>query len=124
VIGCGTPLAAILLFLRGQDTVAGASGLLLGHVAAATVIGAALGFLFGVTRTTTKDPDGSSGSPDHRNSNLGRISDWLTTVLIGATLTQLGRIPTAVAELAVVLGAPLDAGVARPDARRHRLQHG
>ena len=73
--------------------------------AAAGSCGSLLGFIFGIPRTL--DPAGraavadaaAQGGPADRtnaalsaNTNLERVSDWLTTLLIGATLVQLGSI--------------------------------
>ncbi|MGA2129563.1 MAG: hypothetical protein ABSG76_25815 [Xanthobacteraceae bacterium] len=69
--------------------------------AASAAAGALLGFIFGIPRTL--DPAGraavatavQSGGPATTqavmaaNTNLERISDWLTTLLIGATLVQI-----------------------------------
>jgi len=71
------------------------------------------GFLFGIPKalqTTSKTP--ASGTPDAAratsettssdtghlkvNTNLEEISDWLTKILVGATLTQLIKIPGAI----------------------------
>jgi len=62
--------------------------------------GGALGFLFGVPRyksapehetTNTSSPvrDVMAFTP---NTNLEQISDWLTKIIVGATLVQLGQI--------------------------------
>jgi hypothetical protein len=61
---------------------------------AAAAAGSLFGFVFGIPRTL--DPAGqvavaSAGLPAGMaaNTNLERISDWLTTLLIGATLVQI-----------------------------------
>ena len=68
---------------------------------ASAAVGALLGFIFGIPRTL--DPAGrvavagamaqggpvvSSQAALAANTNLERVSDWLTTLLIGATLVQ------------------------------------
>lgn len=40
-----------------------------------------------------------TGDPTQPNTNLEQISDWLTKILVGATLTQLGAIPSAATRL-------------------------
>jgi hypothetical protein len=83
--------------------------------AAACVVGGFFGFLFGVPRSAVgiaKEDEGKNGQevmstqsvPSvtgsvSANTNLEQISDWLTKILVGATLTQLGNIPGAAAAL-------------------------
>jgi hypothetical protein len=80
--------------------------------AASTLAGMFLGFLFGVPRTlqqgdgvedsgATKDK--SNGSPYRPNTNLEQISDWLTKILLGAGLTQIGSIRLWIRNLGVSL---------------------
>ncbi len=45
-----------------------------------------------------------------QNSNLGQVSDWLTKLLLGAGLTQLGRLPDAFSELGDYLAPGLGGG--------------
>lgn len=66
---------------------------------AAFVVGALLGFIFSVPRVlargTVGAADGTTGDGRRlleTNSNLERISDWLTTLLVGAGLTQISRV--------------------------------
>jgi hypothetical protein len=71
---------------------------------AALLTGALLGFLFGIPRTLQQDSsapaaipaiqeDQSVGQPEYRgNTNLEQISDWLTKILVGITLTQFPKI--------------------------------
>jgi hypothetical protein len=68
--------------------------------AGAFVGGALFGLLFGIPRT----PQGGSEEPGLNsskflatNSNLIQVSDWLTKVLLGASLTQITRTPAALA---------------------------
>lgn len=69
---------------------------------AACVLGAFLGFLFAMPRVLTSAGNGADPAQDfdgtttgqrllRTNTNLERISDWLTTLLVGAGLTQLAR---------------------------------
>jgi hypothetical protein len=73
---------------------------------AAAAVGALFGFVFGIPRSlepasraavaavTAGKPDDSAASRAAMgvNTNLERISDWLTTLLIGATLVQIKEI--------------------------------
>ena len=64
---------------------------------AALSVGAFFGLIFGVPRSLAAAA-GQNGQANvsvptiGANTNLERISDWLTTLLVGATLTQLGPI--------------------------------
>jgi hypothetical protein len=88
-------------------------GLLMLYTAAASLVGALLGFLFGVPRTTVPDTTAtvSSVDSDHSkpNTNLEQISDWLTKILVGATLVQLGNVSGWAARLFRTLAEALDA---------------
>jgi hypothetical protein len=74
---------------------------------ASTFIGGALGFLFGIPRTlqhdwgnqyleanlTKVDASSPTSRIDYRvNTNLEQISDWLTKILVGVSLTQVDKI--------------------------------
>ena len=84
---------------------------------AASAVGAALGFLFGLPRARFTDQlanhDASSsenaapGSHYLANSNLIKVSDWLTTIVIGLGLVNLGSAAPALRTLANALQAPL-----------------
>jgi hypothetical protein len=81
---------------------------------AAAAIGAVLGFVFGLPRArfAAASEDGeastsSAGSHFLANSNLLKVSDWLTTILIGLGLVQLGRVAPALGQLADAVEAPL-----------------
>lgn len=102
-------------------------GLLTLYSAAAGLAGGFFGFLFGVPRSAaisqvdSPKADGSTsrtavyvsnvtGDSTAPNTNLEQISDWLTKILVGATLTQLGNIPagasTVFTQMASALGNP------------------
>jgi hypothetical protein len=79
---------------------------------AAAAAGALAGFIFGLPRTLDParredvvqavqagDPVAVSHAAMAANTNLERISDWLTTLLIGATLVQIKSIIEWVGEL-------------------------
>lgn len=105
-------VAVALLFLiisqtSGLSAAIGVGGLILVSSAA---IGGMFGFLFSVPRILAKDPlaplpDNEGRRPEEEgrgkdrkvsllrsNSNLERISEWLTTMLVGVGLTQIGTI--------------------------------
>jgi len=100
-------LGAIALWANGTQAAAnvhftaffGADLLVAGAAASA---GALFGFVFGIPRTldpasraavaTATSQGGAAAAPNAlmaANTNLERISDWLTTLLIGATLVQI-----------------------------------
>jgi hypothetical protein len=81
---------------------------------AAYVAGALLGFLFGVPRFKSEagappplalaPKDGQSPSEFIPNTNLEQISDWLTKIIVGATLVQVGPIVDRFQLLCVWIG--------------------
>lgn len=82
---------------------------------AALVGGGFLGFLFGIPRSLTSERSttGNEGATLGRgylpNSNLEQVSDWLTKILIGVTLVQLGEIPGLVQRLVDYVRGPFGA---------------
>jgi hypothetical protein len=94
-------------------------GILLGG--AAGFFGGALGFLFGIPRTLQQETPGSatdggagaeggSAGPriDYRvNTNLEQISDWLTKILVGVSLTQISEIRSGLVTLTEFAAAGL-----------------
>jgi hypothetical protein len=79
---------------------------------AAAAIGALFGFLFAVPRTPVAHHEATitPHSTKLPNTNLEQISDWLTKVLVGATLTQMARIPDAAREVFNSVGGSLGVG--------------
>ena len=76
------------------------------YMLAAGWIAALLGFVFAVPRVRT----GFSPADTERyesNSNLEQISDWLTKLLVGAGLVQLGAAPEGLRALGDYLGSGL-----------------
>jgi hypothetical protein len=88
---------------------------------AAGMLGALTGFLFGIPRTlqggdakTPADGAASGQNPPEAaayvaNTNLEQISDWLTKILVGVGLTQLGDAPTKLGAVATKLAPALGA---------------
>jgi hypothetical protein len=87
-------------------------GVLTVLAAAAFATGGLVGFVFGIPRIPSSNgvPDdktaesgssapNGSGSVLH-NSNLVQVSDWLTKILLGAGLTQMGQIGTTLGTIA------------------------
>jgi len=81
------------------------------------LLGGVLGFLFGIPRVMTSVSVNSvSASPDAipkngaeylPNTNLERISDWLTTLIIGATLINIKDIAVGLENISNKFGASL-----------------
>jgi hypothetical protein len=88
---------------------------------ASITVGAFLGFLFGLPRArvidqvTAPQPEAGTGKRQQAplptqfltNSNLLKVSDWLTTIIIGLTLVNLGEILSGTRELGNLLREPL-----------------
>ena len=82
--------------------------------AAALIAGAFLGFLFAIPRAQQQVEriDGrpvaeqaNGQGPLRINTNLEQVSDWLTKIIIGVTLIELGRIVRSLGPLIVALAA-------------------
>lgn len=117
-IAGATACAALLLLVYGLTAKTSASPstvfaveMLVGT--AAFVAGALLGFLFGIPRTPPRGAGGTNANAVavdravyEPSNNLEQVSDWLTKVLVGATLVQLRdlRLTLAVAGLRVMEG--------------------
>ncbi|MFD8786045.1 hypothetical protein [Kitasatospora sp. NPDC059599] len=104
----GTGLAGLLLFALGRDHVWQALGGGLVTAGASAVLGGGLGFLFGVPRVRggSEQPQGSYVP----NTNLEQVSDWLTKVLLGVGLTQLGSLGERLHGLGTALAPVLGGG--------------
>lgn len=100
------------------------TGLML--ASALVITGVFVGFLFGIPKTLSSNPDSltdnNSGNTAithsisyHTNTNLEQISDWLTKILVGVGLTQLVHLPTylksASAAMSIGLGNQDDAAI-------------
>lgn len=80
-------------------------------VAGATFVSASLvGFLFGMPRTLQGDAADKTKRTYQVNTNLEQISDWLTKIIVGVTLIQLGKIPGSLAALNVYIAPSLGGG--------------
>jgi hypothetical protein len=91
--------------------------------AASGAVGGVMGFLFGLPRERLSDqlatpsqdgttaPSGAQTSLASAHylasSNLNKVSDWLTTIVIGLGLVNLGNVLPALRSLAAALEAPL-----------------
>ncbi len=97
------------------------SGTLFSVGAGAWMGGAALGFLFGVPRYKSTSDTKSLGELSDTaqtavaftpNTNLEQISDWLTKIIVGATLVQLNPIVQGFANLCTWMARTINQPVA------------
>jgi hypothetical protein len=100
-------------------------GILLGLAFAA--VGGLIGFLFGIPRSDSgtpekpqggsgKDTAGESAGKAGQTTNLEQVSDWLTKIILGAGLTQIIRIPTAIRGIGDYLAADFGGHSLLPEA--------
>jgi|GEM_PF-2830238 len=76
-------------------------------VAGALLAGAVLGFLFGLPKTVDRS---SADARLTTNTNLDQISEWLTKILVGLGLVQLGKVTHGVSNIAGSLAPGLGSG--------------
>ncbi len=80
-----------------------------------TLSGGVIGILFGIPKVITGNPTGTPPSTAEtqkiisrslqENTNLSDISDWLTKIIIGASLVQLKEIPPYIMRIGRRMGA-------------------
>jgi hypothetical protein len=79
--------------------------------AAAALVGGVVGFLFGIPLSrqgAAGAANGPANGPQYQtNTNLEQVSDWLTKIIVGVGLVQLGRALPALKGLAKSLDEPL-----------------
>ncbi|HSQ29460.1 MAG TPA: pYEATS domain-containing protein [Gemmatimonadaceae bacterium] len=75
---------------------------------AALSVGGLLGFLFGIPRTmrprnsetaTSADTRREAAAPYEPSNNLEQVADWLTKILVGVGLVELGKIGNGLAQI-------------------------
>ncbi len=74
---------------------------------AAALAGGTIGFLFGIPRTVLGSSAPTPQTQYQGNTNLEQVSDWLTKIIVGVGLVQIGRALPALTKLADNLKAPL-----------------
>lgn len=86
-IGAGQEVADVLLIFVSSIALVGAAG----------VGGAFLGLLFGLPREVevAARREQLSNARFSFNNNLLKVSDWITTIVVGLTLVNLSRVPSA-----------------------------
>jgi hypothetical protein len=102
-------VVSVMLAAFTHDGGAGVTAFLL--FVAAAAVGALLGFLFGMPRARMADLTGEvtprAATFYLTNSNLIKVSDWLTTIVIGLGLVNLGKVVPALRDLGHALHQPL-----------------
>jgi hypothetical protein len=136
VLALGVAMTAIFGWTLPRGRWSGSVGLL-GIMGAATAVGSLLGFLFGLPRfefvkrdpktdrvkgvepvvadTAARDVSDETTQPSYRPStNLDEIADWLTKIIVGIGLTQLGNVGSALSSVASHVISPCtDCGYAQ-----------
>lgn len=78
-------------------------GILLVVALAAAFFGVFMGLIFGVPKLNDKYNPSSDYNENHKympNTNLEEMSDWLTKIIVGVSLTQLAMLPGYFSDLA------------------------
>ena len=100
-ISPGAALLAIICYAGGEERTASAFFSILGVGAAvaasAFFAGVLLGFLFGLPKTIDKSTESKARLAT--NTNLDQISDWLTKILVGLGLVQIGKLTHGISNL-------------------------
>ena len=78
--------------------------------------GGLVGLLFGIPRSALGSAGTTATGRYQANSNLVEVSDWLTKIIVGVGLVQIGRLEPALSRLAE--------GTARRTADERGLRHG
>jgi hypothetical protein len=73
----------------------------------AYLTGGIVGFLFGVPRTVQGSARSKGFTQYQANTNLEQVSDWLTKIIVGIGLVQIGHVVPALSKLAESMKAPL-----------------
>lgn len=111
---------------EGSDTVLRVVACGLVVLMASVLAGALVGFLFGVpTLSTSSDVQGAANLSDAGrtsikvlpNTNIGSVSGWLTTILVGVGIAQFDEIGEALGRLFAVLGPSFSGSDESPTGR-------
>jgi hypothetical protein len=73
----------------------------------AFLVGGLVGFLFGIPRTIHNAVPRVGAKHYEGNTNLEQVSDWLTKIIVGVGLVEIGRVIPGLASLAKDMKAPL-----------------
>ena len=98
-------IALVIFAMQPGKTGLGAIGTGLAVGGGALGVGSLLGLLFGIPRSLQSDQNNPAPAPEpstrryRANTNLEEISDWLTKIIVGVSLTQLSEIQAQVGVL-------------------------
>ena len=77
-------------------------------IAGASFLGGGLvGFLFGIPRAVQGSTAHTRATQYQANTNLEQVSDWLTKIIVGVGLVEIGRIIPGLTRFAESMKAPL-----------------
>ena len=108
IVGYASGLGGIAIYATATPSFASTFGLLALVGAAAWLSGGVLGFIFGVPRLrAASGAGGATTSVFVPNTNLEQISDWLTKIIVGATLVQMQPLAAGIGDLAASIGGQL-----------------
>jgi hypothetical protein len=110
-----SPLIAVLAVvgyaasgdIEGGSTFLSVLAVGLAAAIAALLAGTVLGFLFGLPKTVDRS---ATEARLTTNTNLDQISEWLTKILVGLGLVQLGKVSHGVGKIAGTIEPGLGAG--------------
>ena len=109
----GVQILVILLFTAGFSSTsdfAGRVGASVAFALGASILGGLLGFLFGIPRTHQAEFSQRTSEQGQQyveyqiNTNLEQISDWLTKIIVGVGLIQLGSIGRWLYQFSITVG--------------------
>jgi hypothetical protein len=113
----GVIISLIYITQVGSAVRWSAFGTALAVAAASTLAGGIVGFLFGIPLTNQKNGQNSGDSGNgtlKANTGLEQVSDWLTKIIVGVGLVQLGHALPALGRLAKSLKDPLGGTASSP----------
>lgn len=109
--GVGVSVIAVASFVSAPNPSLSGAAVLSACLLAAIALGGLFGFLFGIPKSGAgAKPDGAneatlSSKPTNRvNTNLEEVSDWLTKLILGAGLTQIGALWSMFVDLSRRIG--------------------
>ena len=71
------------------------------------LLGGLAGFLFGIPRAVQSFTAPTGAAQYQANTNLEQVSDWLTKIIVGVSLVEIGRIIPGLTRFAESMKAPL-----------------
>ncbi len=112
-LALAVPILAVIVMIVGLIAHEWTSGAMIGVLLAlaSLVTGLLLGFLFGIPKALQNDhPESGLQRAYATNTNLEQISDWLTKILVGVGLVEMGKISARFGELTEEVGGTFAVG--------------